>query len=236
MSIVSFIRPTKLTYLGHQEVAPNTFTFSFKPDQPLDWHAGQHGMIELKPTKNKTMRRMFSLSSAPSEGVISITTRYTEKTASSYKKSLWTLKAGDKARLRGPVGSMYVRNPSQHNVFIASGIGITPFRSILTEASSGKQHLHATLLYENRNSAVIFQDEIKRLSSSLENFEVKFFTRQEKLTEETIRLSVLNIDSSMFYLAGSPSTIKRYKKILSQLGVKSSQIKNDPFYGYSYEA
>lgn len=232
MSIIKFIRPTKLTYIGHQEVAPNTFTFSFKPNEPLAWHAGQHGMIEVKSTKGKTMRRMFSLSSAPTEGIVSITTRYIGEAASDYKKSLWALKSGDNVKLRGPVGPMYVRNSKQHNVFIASGIGITPFRSILVEASLGRQDLDGTLIYENRNTTIIFKDEIEKISSLLKNFEVKFLTEPEKFTEETIRLSVSDLGASMFYLAGSPSTIKRYKKILSQLGVKRSQIKNDSFYGY----
>lgn len=232
MSINKFFRPTKLTYIGHKEVAPDTYTFSFKPDEPLTWHAGQHGMIEVKSTKGKTMRRMFSLSSAPTEEIVSITTRYIGETASDYKKSLWALKSGDKAKLRGPVGPMYVRNLKQHNVFIASGIGITPFRSILVEAVSNKYDLHGTLIYINRNTTVIFQEEVEKISSTLKNFEINFLTEPEEVTEETIRLSVSDIGSSMFYLAGSPATIKRCKKILSQLGVKQSQIKNDPFYGY----
>ena len=232
MSISKFIRPTKLTYVGLQEVAPNTFTFSFTSDAPLTWHAGQHGMLEVKSSTGKTLRHMFSLSSAPSEGIVSITTRYTGESASNYKKSLWNLKPGDKAKLRGPVGPMYVRNLDQQNVLIASGIGITPFRSILTEVALKKQNLHGTLFYENRNKDIIFKDEIEKIASKQKGLEVSLLTEPNQVTGDTIRLSVSDLGSSMYYLAGSPSTIKRYKKILSQLGVKSSQIKNDPFYGY----
>ena len=135
MSIIKFIRPSILTFISRQEVAPSTYTFSFKPNAPLTWHAGQHGMIELVSVKGKIMRRMFSLSSSPSEEIVSITTRYIDHAASDFKKSLWALKSGDKAKLRGPVGPMYVRNPKQHNVFIASDIGITPFRSVLLRFS-----------------------------------------------------------------------------------------------------
>ena len=236
MSIVKFIRSTTLTFISSQEVAPNTYTFSFKPNAPLVWHAGQHGMIELKSAQGKIMRRMFSLSSAPSEEIVSITTRYIGDAASDFKKSLWALKSGDKANLRGPVGPMYVRNPKQHNVFIASGIGITPFRSVLVEATANKQDLHGTLIYENHNHTFIFKDEIEKESNKLNHFEVNLITEPERLTEETIRLSVSDLGSSMFYLAGSPSTNKRYKKILIELGINRSQIKNDPFRGYKYES
>lgn len=236
MSIVKFIRPCALTFISRQEVAPDTYTFSFKPNAPLAWQAGQHGLIELKSAKGKIIRRMFSLSSSPSEEIVSITTRYIGHAASDFKKSLWALKPGDKAKLRGPVGPMYVNNPKQHNVFIASGIGITPFRSVLVEATANKQDLHGTLIYENSNNTAIFKDEIEKLSTNLKHLEVKLITEPEKLTEETIRLSVSDLGSSMFYLAGSPPTIKRYKKFLSQLGVKRSQIKNDPFRGYKYES
>lgn len=232
MSLLRFIYPTSLTFRGRDEVAPHTYTFRFTPDTPLRWHAGQHGMLEVKSSKGRTLRHMFSLSSAPSEGVISITTRYSGQSASEYKKALWALKPGDKAKLRGPVGPMYVRDPKQYNVFIASGIGITPFRSILVEASSLKQDLHGVLLYENHTQAVIFKDEIKAVSTALENFEVKLLAKSEELTEETLRLVLTDISSSMFYLAGSPSTIRRYKRLLKQLGVTRSHIKNDPFYGY----
>ena len=236
MSIIKFIRPSTLTFISRQEVAPTTYTFSFKPNAPLVWHAGQHGMIEVKSAKGKIMRRMFSLSSAPSEEIVSITTRYIDHAASDFKKILWALKSGDKAKLRGPVGPMYVRNPKQHNIFIANGIGITPFRSVLVEATANKRDLHGTLIYENRNDTVIFKDEIEKLSTNLKHFEVNLITEPEKLTEETIRLSVPDLGSSMFYLAGSPSTIKSYKKILSQLGVKRSQIRNDAFRGYKFES
>lgn len=232
MSIIKFLRPTPLSFIGRNEVAPNTYTFSFKPDVSLAWHAGQHGMIEVKSTKGKTKRRMFSLSSAPSEEIVSITTRYVGDAPSEFKKNLWALNPGDEAKLRGPIGPMYVRNPKQHNVFIANGIGITPFRSILVDANSARQDLHGTLIYENRNAHVIFKDELEKLSSTLKHFEITFLTEPGKLLEETIRTSVSNQGSSMFYLAGSPSIIKKYKKILGQLGIKRSQIKNDPFYGY----
>ena len=234
MSIMKFIRPTALTFIGRQQVAPDTYTFTFRPDVHLDRHAGQHGMIELRPAKGSVKRRMFSLSSAPRERTVSITTRWLgDGVASKFKNSLWALQPGDKAKLRGPVGPMYVRNPLQHNIFIASGIGITPFRAMLAEAVMAGQDLHGTLIYVNHDEAkIIFKNELEKLSSKLKHFEVKLITEPQQITEDIIRLSTPNLATAMFYLAGSPSTIKGYKKLLKELGIKPSQIKNDPFYGY----
>lgn len=233
MSFIKFIQPTQLNFIDRKEVAPNVYTFSFKPMTELTWHAGQHAMIEIITANGKTARRMFSLSSAPSEGRASITTRFVGESASEFKKGLWALQPGSSAKLRGPVGPMYVREPSDTNVFVASGIGITPFRSMLIQAVNAGIDLHGVLLYENRSdSPIIFEQELDQIVAHLPNFEVAYVNEPNHIDESVIRTAIANKTNVRVNLAGSPKAVKHYKGILHAIGIKKSQIKNDPFYGY----
>lgn len=136
MEILKFIKPSTLTFVSKSQFAGDVYSFTFTPERELSWRAGQHAMLELKLPNGRTGRRMFSLSSAPSEGQITVTTHWRGELASDYKKSLWSLRAGDKARLRGRVGPMYLRDDQSEYVFLAGGIGITPFYAILKEAAA----------------------------------------------------------------------------------------------------
>ena len=234
MSLIKFIRPTALRYIGREHQSGNIYTFSFKSTFTLSWHAGQHGMIELRLSSGKLARRMFSLSSAPSEQIVSITTYWLgDDKASDFKKALWQMGPGDDARIRGPVGPLYVRDPSQHNVFIAGGIGITPFRSILQEAVNQKQDLHGALFHLNHVvSKPIFKIELLALAKQLPCLQVNFVTALEGIPTNTLLQISNNNPHAMFYIAGPPKLIRHYNRLLKDVGVPSSHIKSDLFRGF----
>lgn len=233
MSLLHFVLPTELTFVKRTFTVSDIYTYIFKPASPLYWRAGQHGMIEIKKPNGKVSRRMFSLSSSPSEHTVSITTHWLgEEKASDFKKALWNLQPGDKAKLRGPIGSMYLRETGKEHVFIAGGIGITPFRAMIVQAVSDNPDMKGTLLYANRDQAsVLFRGELERLSSRLQKFQIVFVTKPDQITASEIRNACDNLHDTIFYVAGPPSMIKAYKKIMKELGVKKSQIKNDLFLG-----
>ena len=234
MSLLKFIHPTALKYIGREHQSGNIYTFSFKPTSSLSWHAGQHGMIELRLSSSKFARRMFSLSSAPSEQIVSITTRWLgDDKASDFKKALWQLEPGDEARIRGPIGPLYVRDPSQQNVFIAGGIGITPFRSILREAVNQKQDLHGVIFHLNRDvSSSIFKKEMLAVAKQLPRLQLSFATALEGIPTNTLQQIINNHPRTMFYIAGPPNLIRHYNRLLKNLGVPSSHIKSDLFRGF----
>ncbi|MNJ47342.1 Benzoate 1,2-dioxygenase electron transfer component [compost metagenome] len=100
----------------------------------LTWKAGQYGLFSITHKSVKNGTRPFSVSSAPAENAVRITTRIGEQ-PSEFKKALLELTPGMKITMRGPVGPFYLQdeNPA---LFIAGGIGITPFRSILKQIDS----------------------------------------------------------------------------------------------------
>jgi len=235
MGLLNFVKPTVLLFEEHKHIIGNVYSFSFIPNKSLSWHAGQHGMIEIKLPNGKTARKMFSLSSAPRENRITITTHWLGDSASSYKKALWNLQPGDSTRIRGPVGPMYARDISANNILIAGGIGITPFRSMLIDADLSGEDIHATLLYANKSpDEVIFKDELENLSKRLNNLEVKYIYSPTKISKDIINdsMGASKLENTNFYLSGPPKMIKTYKKLLKDIGISRKNIYSDPFMGY----
>ncbi len=64
---------------------------------------------------------------------------------------------------------------TRHHVFIAGGIGVTPYRSILRYAMDAEKPIHALMLYFNHSSAdIVFQQELGEISRT-----GRFFIREE---------------------------------------------------------
>ena len=172
---MNFIKPTTLTFMDKVHIVGDTYSYNFKPDKPISWRAGQHGLVEVTLPTGRTSRRMFSISSSPTEPTITITTFWLGDKASEYKKTLWNLLPGDTVRLRGPVGPMFIREDAKHNVLIAGGIGITPFHSILTNATQHNPKLSVTLLYANNNAMSIpFKTELDSLTTRMTRLSIKY--------------------------------------------------------------
>ena len=96
MDLLSFIKPTKLSFLERQTESNGAYTYVFEADSDLAWKAGQHGMLEIKLASGHWTRRMFSLSSAPLEKMVHITAYWRGDEASDFKKTLHKLQPGCK--------------------------------------------------------------------------------------------------------------------------------------------
>jgi len=235
MGLLKFIIPTRLEFEERVQIMQNAYSFTFTANKPLTWHAGQHGMLEISLPGGKTARRMFSLSSAPLENRITITTYWHGENASNYKKALWSLKPGDIAKIRGPVGPMYIRDETANNILIAGGIGITPFRSMLKEVELTGRDIHATLLYANKSAEeVIFKIELDDFSKNIKNLKVQYLYSPAMISESIIEHSIgaSKLQNTYFYLSGPPKMIKNYKKLLKDIGISRKNIYSDPFMGY----
>src|SRR5712691_7643100 len=112
---------------GREEVAEGTMAFHFAKPAGFDFKAGQSinvGLIDPPETDAKGNRRNFSIVSAPFEGELVIATRMRD---TAYKRVLKTMPIGTRVHLRGPGGKFALENDQRPAVFLAGGIGITPF-------------------------------------------------------------------------------------------------------------
>lgn len=216
-----------LTLQSKKKEVPGVISFIFRPEKAIFWRAGQFMQYSLGDDK-----RYFTISSAPHEQHIMLTTRLDPNKCSDFKKTLYNLKPGQTIEATGPHGSFVLEDPSQNYVFsdeaaklcfIAGGIGITPFRSILLDLSHQKLPINITLVYANRDQNIVFKDELEKL------VKVHYFIGDNHIDENALR----PLTSDVRYLVSGPEPfVLILEKILSNLGVLDENIMRDYFPGY----
>lgn len=209
---------------SHDEVE-NVRTFVFERDN-LQWAAGQSQAFLLPQAgeTEKENQHWFTISSAPSEGTVNISTRIS---ASPFKQALNALKPGEKISTHS-LGGKFVWDDESPVTLVAAGIGITPFRSILKERSATGKPLNATLLYFNRTSGIPFQKELEELAKKHPEFQMKLIVG-EPVTAEKIFALAPQAREQVVYISGPAPMVSELGATLKDAGVT---IKLDRFPGY----
>lgn len=226
-----------------EEVAKDTLAVTFEPEQPLNFQAGQHVFISLIDppySDSKGPTRHFSIVNSPNQNkIIKITTRLRD---SAFKKSLRELPLGTKIEI-GEIAGKFILPESQERpfVFIAGGIGITPFMSMLTKASEDHPDFKITLLYSNRDqtSTAYFPD-LQKLAADHPNIQIIFtMTEDPNWKGENRRIEANFIKevieeplNKLYFIAGPPEMVEAIYQELKKLGIEDSNIKTDNFSGY----
>ncbi len=232
MALKHLAIPVKLTFKNKKEITPGVYAFSFTPDEPLHWKAGQHGIFEITLINGKTGRKPFSISSAPSEKEVTLTTRFNPVYASVFKQSLMKLKKGDPVKLRGPIGALHARRPNHKYALLATGIGITPFRSLLVQLNHEDKQNKVTLFYVGNKDNHFYKEDLAEIKSKMPNVTICYIYKPERITGHIIEEQLgTEIQDTIFLLSGSKSMVKSYRRTLQGLGVSRKRIKSDTFLG-----
>lgn len=232
--------------LGHEEIAAGTRAFRMAKPPGFDFEAGQAITLVLvePPPEENSRQRIFSLVSAPFEAELCIATRMRE--GSAFKRALAGLPAGAPLRLRGPRGSMTLRDdPQRPCVFIAGGIGITPFMSMLRQAAHGGSARQLRLVYSNRRPEdAAFLDELASLEHQLPGFRLHATMTDmaasarawqgdtRMLGVEVIADASRGLAAPVYFVVGPPGFVGAAKEGLGVLKVADADIRTEPFYGY----
>ena len=211
---------------SHVEV-DNVRTFIFERNY-LDWLPGQaqaYVLPEAGETEEEN-QRWFTISSAPVENTVNISTRISSST---FKQTLNALKPGDQIRAHS-LGGPFTWEAEDNNpvILVAAGIGITPFRSILLQRKALGKSLDATLLYFNRTNEIPFQKELEEIEKEHPGLQVKIIVDQPITAEKILEL-VPGDHKETFYLSGPAPLVTSVGVALKELGVA---IKKDQFPGY----
>jgi ferredoxin-NADP reductase len=222
----------KLTLTEKEHLLDNVWAFRFRPSEPLEWTAGQYVRVELPhdtPDSEGT-KRWFTVSSAPFEGIVQITTRVTQST---FKQALSKLEQGGELELlEAPHGDFVWQDTDMPLLFVAGGIGVTPFRSILKQRAHDHHPLNITLVYGSRTPDVPFKDEFDQLAASDDHFKVIYATG-EPLTAEKLATLAPNLNGSLVYLSGPEPMVEALGDQLKAHGLPESQLKQDFFPNYT---
>lgn len=209
-------------------------TWIFESNTPLSPVAGQyfHYLLPHADPDNRGVERWFTNSAAPSENRIQISTRIDSVRGSSFKRALNALTIGQEIEADGPEGNFTIDDFSKHYIFVAGGIGITPFRSILVEAKLRNFPLKATVLYGNRTNDIAFKSELDGITSANQSVVVKYIIEPERITSELIKKHIDDQQSPAVYLSGPEPMVKSLANELKQMGVSENIINVDDFPGY----
>lgn len=220
----------KLTLIEKKQETKDAFTFIFKPDEVISWFAGQYLIYSLAHENSDTRGKMrfFTISSSPFERNPSITTRIDPANGSSFKRKLLSLNKGDIIDAKGPDGDFIIEDYSKDYCFIAGGIGVTPFGSILKQLEFDKKDLNIEFLYSNSDKEFIFKEELDKLE--LKNLKIKYFKGQG-IGEKQIK-AVKDFKNRIFYISGPDPMVETLEKLLIFIGIDKENIKSDYFSGY----
>src|SRR5665213_447695 len=171
-----YVPTMKLKLVARKTESPDVESFIFNPDERLVWKAGQflHYVLHHEPTDDRGSDRWFTIAAAPYERHVMLTTRFASKQGSTFKDALKALKPGDSIEVSDVDGDFIVIDPRKEYVFIAGGIGITPFRAILKESAHAGKPLRATLLYVNRDKVAAYQKELAAMAKGNPNFKIHY--------------------------------------------------------------
>ena len=214
---------------------PNGFVF--KPGQAIDL------VLDAPELGEDLKRHAFSIVSAPDENELTITTRMRD---SAYKHVLASLQAGGKVGIDGPFGSMTLHNNvSRPACFIAGGIGITPFMSMLRHACRVHSAHRLVLIYSNRRPKdAAFLPELQEMSRTNDHFRlVATMTDTDDSTAEwagerrridaPFLASVLaDLPSAITYVTGPPAMVAAVRAALTDAGIDEDDVRSEEFFGY----
>ncbi len=250
-NIFSFIVSPKqrliLKFKEKTQLAANMFEFIFTAPQRLQFLPGQYSEWTLFHEKPDTRgnRRYFTIASAPESNDIAIGIRLSDP-SSSFKQQLANLKTGDAIMASSAAGDFVLpKNKEKKIVFIAGGIGVTPFASMLRHLLETKEKRTATMLYSVRTCADIayqsvFDQAEKELGikthyivTDVSCLPPGWTTPTGYISDPTIRQLVPDFKERLFYISGPFVMVDATEKLLKKMGVPSSQIKTDFFPGFA---
>ena len=213
-----------------EDTASHIKTFWFKPETPVRYEAGQ--FIELSiPHENpddRGIKRWFTLSSSPTDDLLSITTKLADK-PSTLKQHLFGLKSGDLVQMTESMGDFVLpKDKSTPLIFVAGGIGVTPIHSMVKFLADSKQARTTHLLYAARDtSEVAFKD---LFDSTITTAEYIIGTQ---LTSPDIQRTAAQYQNPLIYLSGPEEMVEVFVAELKENGVPGSRLVTDYFPGYA---
>jgi NAD(P)H-flavin reductase len=199
-----------------------------KPDT-IDFKPGQFVSFDvLNPRTGRTVTRPYSIASPPSQrnGVMLVLNLVPDGPGSTY---LFGLREGDVVEFKGAAGTFYLRDePDRDLLFIATGTGIAPFRSMLHDLADRRFPRGVTLYWGlRRQQDLYYQDELEALAGRLPGFTaVTTLSRPEpgwtgetgrvtRLAEERVR----SVKHLAVYLCGNSGMLQDVSEIINKKGL-----------------
>lgn len=231
----------KATFVSRLQLTDTIASFTFKPEREFRFTAGQYINLTLTGhiEHGELAERWFTISSSPHDEVITITTRVGEATHTAFKRALHAMQLGAEVDISEPLGAFVLPRLLQTPlVFVAGGIGITPFHSILSWLHHTEEQRDIRMLYSVRTEDdIIFQETFDKADQHVtvvvsEPSAAWGGERGQLTAEMIIGLEKPSADTLIF-LAGPEPFVQKLQQQLEAVGVSNQQIVVDEFQGYT---
>lgn len=232
--------------LSRVEVAEGTMAFHFERPSQFDFKPGQSADVTLfhpPETDSEGNTRTFSIASSPFEDQLVFATRMRD---TAFKRSLKKVPLGTDVEIASPMGSFTLhKNSAKPAVFLAGGIGITPFLSIVRQADHDRLPHKLHLFYSNRRPEdAAFLEALQRLEKSNPNFRLvctmTAMTQSKKewngetglIDKEMLSRHLATLQGPIYYIAGPPAMVAGVRTMLADAQVDEDDIRTEDFAGY----
>ena len=226
-----------------REVAKGTLLVLLAVDGYPVYRPGAYFWVELPDRgheDDKGLRRHISLVTSPTDvGVVGLATRLRD---TAFKRTLAELQVGDEVEVEEPKGSFLLsEETSAEYVFVAGGIGITVFRSMLRYIAAEQLPYRVTLVYSNRDrESAAFLDELENLEERIDGLRVVLTMTEQagwegesrRIDAAMLRDHVGELDDKQFLVAGPPAMTEAVVEALHAAGVPEVRVLADKFSGY----
>ncbi len=219
-----------------KKLTHDVIAFIFEPLANLNFKPGQYFEWTLSHPKpdSRGVRRFFSISSSPTENFLMLTSKFYEK-PSTFKQALQKLKPGDEIGAAHLSGEFTLpEDTGKKLVFIAGGIGVTPFRSMVKYMIDKGEKRDIVLLFSNKTE----QDQVfKDIFDKVKDLGVRtVYVNTDKdgyIDEKMIKKEVPDWQERLFYVSGPQPMVLAMEEMLEDMGIQKSHIRVDYFPGYT---
>jgi ferredoxin-NADP reductase len=235
-----------VTLTERRLVAEGTMAFYFKKPAQFLFTPGQFvDLTLLQPSETDAAgnTRAFSIASAPEEETVMVATRLRE---TAFKRELQRISLGTPVRMEGPFGKLTLHaDQTRPAVFLAGGIGITPFRSMVVHAALQRSPQRLVLFYSNRRPEdAAFLDELQALQEKNPHYrfvgtmtEPETFSRvwqgeRGYLNAVLLSKHLTSTESPIYYVVGPPGMVTGLRTMLKDARVDDADIRTETFAGY----
>ena len=218
-----------------EDLTPDIRQFTFKCMKPdkVNFKPGQFMIIRV--LDGPVVFRAYSISSTPDECNF---LRLAIKKVSDGLGSpiVYEFKEGTEVILEGPMGEFILHDNTKDVIFVANGIGITPFVSMTKEAVKRKKGKVKVLFGVRNEKDIMYDDYFKKLAEEYPDFEyiLSLTKPSENWTGQKGRVPAIiekmDLKDYDAYLCGSKAMLKDTKEALLKSGIKAERIFFESFF------
>jgi ferredoxin-NADP reductase len=233
----------KLKLVRIEKQAAGCYDYVFRTNKKVKYLAGQYfdWTMDVAKPDDRGNRRAFTIASAPGEWELRLGVKFYPK-PSAFKQRLLDMLPGDVIYASQLAGSFVLPKAKNAKMaFIAGGIGVTPFRSMVQHMIEERDTRSTVLLYGNNHPQEIAYADVFRKAEKMLGLRTIYAVAQGAKPEmhsgfidaELIKREMPDYRERLFYISGPRAMVVRFQQVLQELGIAKSKIKTDFFPGFA---